>query len=95
MEVREGGVNNYVHKLPGPITSFGNLTLTRGIMFSTFMWDRFAYENEENGFPQDVRAYPLDISIFHLSSYFKIPARWFRHRRSVSKILEWRRFEGR
>ena len=37
-EVREGGVNNYVHKLPGPL-SFDNITLKRGMSLSRSLWD--------------------------------------------------------
>ena len=36
----EGGVNDYVHRLPGR-TSYGNITLKRGIAFSTELWDWF------------------------------------------------------
>lgn len=36
--VKEGGVNNYVHKLPGRL-SFSNLTLKRGLSLSRSLWD--------------------------------------------------------
>ncbi|MBI4520316.1 MAG: phage tail protein [Gemmatimonadetes bacterium] len=39
-EVPEGGVNTFVHKLPGR-ARFGNLTLRRGLA-STAMWEWFA-----------------------------------------------------
>ncbi len=37
-EVKEGGVNDYVHKLPGRI-EFGNITLKRGLTLSRGLWD--------------------------------------------------------
>ena len=37
-EYREGGVNDYVHKLPGR-TEYSNITLKRGITYSQALWD--------------------------------------------------------
>ncbi|MBN1177972.1 MAG: phage tail protein [Anaerolineae bacterium] len=37
-EVEEGGVNNYVHKLPGRL-KFDNITLKRGLTISRSLWD--------------------------------------------------------
>jgi phage tail-like protein len=37
-EYKEGGLNGYVHKLPGR-QSFGNITLKRGMTNSTQLWD--------------------------------------------------------
>jgi phage tail-like protein len=37
-EVEEGGVNNYVHKLPGRL-KFSNITLERGLTLSRGLWD--------------------------------------------------------
>ena len=36
-EIREGGVNDYVHKLP-KITKYPNITLKRGIIDSDVLW---------------------------------------------------------
>jgi phage tail-like protein len=36
-EIKEGGVNDYIHKLP-KITKYPNLTLKRGITNSTDLW---------------------------------------------------------
>ena len=36
--VKEGGVNNYVHKLPGRL-EFKNITLKRGLSLSRGLWD--------------------------------------------------------
>lgn len=36
--VQEGGVNNYVHKLPGRL-EFSNITLKRGLSLSRGLWD--------------------------------------------------------
>lgn len=37
-KVEEGGVNNYVHKLPGRV-SYKNITLSRGLTVSRALWD--------------------------------------------------------
>lgn len=37
-KVEEGGVNNYVHKLPGRV-SYKNITLSRGLTVSRTLWD--------------------------------------------------------
>ena len=37
-EYKEGGLNGYVHKLPGR-RSFGNVTLKRGVCDSIELWD--------------------------------------------------------
>jgi phage tail-like protein len=37
-EYREGGVNEYIHKLAGPIRYPSNLTLKRGITDATALW---------------------------------------------------------
>lgn len=37
-EYKEGGLNDYVHKLPGR-RSFSNLTLKRGVISSIDLWD--------------------------------------------------------
>ncbi|MBE9593547.1 MAG: phage tail protein [Proteobacteria bacterium] len=37
-EIREGGVNDYVHKLP-KITKYPNITLKRGITDSDVLWN--------------------------------------------------------
>ncbi|RMF04534.1 MAG: phage tail protein [Chloroflexi bacterium] len=40
IEHREGGRNNYVHKLPGPVTH-SNLILARGVTVSSVLYDWF------------------------------------------------------
>jgi phage tail-like protein len=37
---REGGLNEYEHKLPGA-TKYGNVTLRSGVADSTYLWDWF------------------------------------------------------
>lgn len=69
-EVREGGANDFVHKLPGRV-SYGDITLRKGIMFSTKMWDWF-----EEGL-KGYKVKRQDLTIVQLSSYFNIPARWY------------------
>lgn len=39
-QVQEGGVNDYVHMLPGRV-KFSNLTLKRGMTKSVFVWNWF------------------------------------------------------
>lgn len=36
-DVREGGVNGYVHRIAGP-AGYGNLTLSRGLATTTSLW---------------------------------------------------------
>jgi phage tail-like protein len=38
--VREGGVNDHAHILPGPM-EYSNITLKRGLSLSTALWDWF------------------------------------------------------
>lgn len=38
-EYREGGVNEYIHKLAGPARYPANLVLKRGLMNSSTLWD--------------------------------------------------------
>jgi phage tail-like protein len=38
-EYREGGVNEYMHKLAGPARYPANLVLKRGLMSTTALWD--------------------------------------------------------
>lgn len=41
MTYQEGGINDFVHSLPGRV-SYGNITLKRGIAFSDKLWTWFA-----------------------------------------------------
>ncbi len=70
LEVREGGVNNYVHKLPGRI-SYSELTLRRGISFTTQLWEWFA-EGMYDGMVTR-----RNLTVIQYSSYFNLPARWY------------------
>lgn len=38
-DYREGGVNEYIHKLAGPVRYTSNLTLKHGLMDATTLWD--------------------------------------------------------
>jgi phage tail-like protein len=67
---KEGGVNDYVHKLPGR-TSFSDITLRKGVMFSIELWKWF----EEGMVTGKIKK--RNITIIHHSSYFNIPARWY------------------
>lgn len=44
----EGGVNDYVHQLPGRVT-YSNVTLKRGIAFSNMLWEWFEEGAETGG----------------------------------------------
>jgi phage tail-like protein len=70
LTVKEGGVNHYAHKLPGR-TTYGDITLRKGIMFAIELWDWF-----EEGI-KDGDVDHRDMTIIHYSSYFNIPARWY------------------
>lgn len=70
LQVREGGVNDYVHKLPGRVT-YSELILRRGISFSTQLWEWF----EEGIFDGKVKR--RDLTVIQYSSYFNLPARWY------------------
>jgi phage tail-like protein len=39
LDYREGGVNEYVHRLAGPVRHPSNLTLRRGLTADTDLWD--------------------------------------------------------
>jgi phage tail-like protein len=67
---KEGGLNNYVHKLPGR-TTYGDITLRKGVMFTIELWDWFAEGMKDGGVKR------RDFTIFQYSSYFNIPARWY------------------
>jgi phage tail-like protein len=68
--VKEGGLNHYVHKLPGR-TTYGEITLRKGVMFSIELWDWF-----EDGI-KDGKVKKRDFTIIQYSSYFNIPSRWY------------------
>jgi phage tail-like protein len=70
LEIREGGLNTYTHKLPGRI-SYGSITLQRGVMFSNALWDWF----EEGSTAGKVKR--MNLSILHYSAYMVIPARYY------------------
>ena len=46
-EYREGGVNDYIHKLPGPVRYAQNLVLKHGFTGDNTLWDW--YEGSRNG----------------------------------------------
>lgn len=75
IEHPEGGINHYVHKLPGR-TTYSNITLRRGITFSIDLWDWYA-EGLKDG-DVDHR----DMTIIQISSYLHLPARWYNIRRA-------------
>jgi phage tail-like protein len=45
---REGGLNEYEHKLPGA-TKWGNVTLSSGVADSTALWDWFEKASQQKG----------------------------------------------
>jgi phage tail-like protein len=78
---REGGVNTYVHKLPGRI-SYGDITLRKGVMFSIELWEWFT-KGMENG-----KVKRRDFTIFQHSSYFNMPSRWYHVRNAYPVAWE-------
>ena len=70
LSYKEGGVNSYVHKLPGRV-SYGDITLRKGVMFSIEFWEWF-----ETGMA-DGAIKSRDMTIIQYSSYFNLPARWY------------------
>ena len=76
---KEGGVNDYTHKLPGPVKS-SNLTLKRGYMFSKELWQWFAaglYDAKVEYKNVSVITYNVDGSVsrrWDLSRAF--PVKW-------------------
>jgi len=81
IKVNEGGVNSYAHHLPGRVT-YSDITLRKGVMFSTALWDWFLYGAQ--------KGYGLKraITIIQYSSYFNIPARWYNIKRAVPTAWE-------
>jgi phage tail-like protein len=67
---KEGGVNHYAHKLAGR-TTYGDITLRKGVMFTIELWDWFE-DGIKNG-----KVKKRDLTIIQYSSYFNIPARWY------------------
>jgi phage tail-like protein len=68
--VKEGGLNHRVHKLGGR-TTYGEITLRKGIMFSIEFWDWY-----EEG-KKDGKVEKRDFTIVHHSSYLNVPSRWY------------------
>lgn len=81
LEVKEGGLNHYTHKLPGRIT-YGDITLRKGIMFSTKMWEWFA-----EGL-LDAKVERKNLTIVQYSAYFNLPARWYNVKRAFPMSWE-------
>ena len=65
-EYREGGVNDYVHRLP-KITKYQNLTLKRGITDSDSLWK----------WHQDVVSFKIRANPLDRIGIFKCPAPFF------------------
>jgi phage tail-like protein len=57
-EVVEGGVNDHVHVLPGPL-QHGNVTFKRGITFTSFLWEWFHWGM------RDAAVLRLPVVVFH------------------------------
>jgi len=70
IKVNEGGANYYTNHLPGRVT-YGDITLRKGVMFTTQLWEWFLL-GAQIGYASE-----LDMTIIQYSSYFNIPARWY------------------
>ena len=60
-EYREGGQNNFVHRLPGPVR-YTNLSLKRGITYSKDFWQEWFKKISTGDFRECRR--PLSIVLF-------------------------------
>jgi phage tail-like protein len=69
-EMTEGGRNWAVHKMPGR-TTYGDITLRKGVTFSIELWE-WMFEGNEDG---TIKRH--DVTIIHYSNYFNLPARWY------------------
>lgn len=67
-EYREGGVNAYVHKLPGPV-SYENLVLSQGLTGIDIMWDWYVAVTEGNVQRKNITLMLLDRE--------RLPAMWW------------------
>jgi phage tail-like protein len=68
--VKEGGRNNIIRKLPGR-TTYGDITLRKGVTFSIELWEWMMEGNTDGKVTRN------DITIIHYSMYFNLPARWY------------------
>ncbi len=62
MELVEGGVNDHIHVLPGPL-QHGHITLKRGVTYTTFLWDWFHW----GGYDTAVQRFPVTIYRYDVS----------------------------
>lgn len=68
--IHEGGANDSVTWLPGR-TTYGNVTLRKGIMMSTKLWDWFAEGARDGKVARHM------VTITQYSSYLNLPCRWY------------------
>jgi phage tail-like protein len=79
LEVVEGGINDHVHVLPGPL-QHGHITFKRGITFTSFLWEWFHWGMFDTAvlrlpvvvFRYDVSGIP--VSIFPILDAY--PVKW-------------------
>ncbi|MBS8226347.1 phage tail protein [Vannielia litorea] len=62
MELREGGENRFVHKLPGRVRN-SNLVLTRGLMVASSGLFRWAKATLEGGLAEPIKPQSLLVSL--------------------------------
>jgi phage tail-like protein len=80
-EYKEGGLNDYSHKLPGR-TSYTNITLKRGLTDSTEMWDwvsSFISAKDKSAQTKDVSVVQLDPEgnqLYRWDLGTAFPAKW-------------------
>lgn len=68
-DYREGGVNEYVHRLPGPARYPANLTLRRGVTDATELWDWWREASRGN-------VERRNVSVLLLTSDRQVARRW-------------------
>lgn len=67
---KEGGVNEYTHKLTGH-TNYTNVKLTQGVTFSSSLWDWYATGASTGNVKR------ASVTIIQYSPYYNLPARWY------------------
>ena len=78
-ELVEGGINDHVHMLPGRLTQ-ANVTLTRGITYTSFLWEWFHWgmtSGQVLHFPVVIFRYDsagLPVNIWPILSTY--PVKW-------------------
>lgn len=77
-EVREGGVNNHIHKLP-KLTKYGNLTLKHGLTDQDILWNWYKDVINGNVMRTNITIFLLDFAgklVMHWEFSDAYPVKW-------------------